>query len=789
MKSIRSFFYVTALFGCFCQTALSAVTFTVSPAAVSNTYSGFITLQVTNIPTGDTVVVQKFLDIDTNAVINGRDLLVQQFNLTDGQAGMVIGNVTNYNVPGDLNSATGAITATLNFQNGDFMQNLIGKYFYKLSSPVGHFTPLTNTFTITNFPFAQKFTGNVVSNKAATTLSNAVVVLFPPPRQGHDGPGQPLGGTVANIAGAYTIMAPAGTYTLLAFRSNYVGNIQNAPVVTLGSGLTVNTNLTLTNATGNITGKVVDAGNNTIGLPGVFMPLSSTNGFLVGAFTDSNGNFNAQVTASQWNLGSYDGGLIVHGYVGFNNSSSTNVNSGANVTVAFPKATAMFYGNVTDGSGNPLVGIDINDNDNSNLYSMDGYTDTNGNYFVGVLGGLGSNDPWQAGISGESTSGFTNYIFSQPLMNQNGGTNLVAGQAVLVNFTALLATNTISGTLKDNSNNAISNVQVYANATINGASYMPEVNTDVNGNYTLFVPNGDWSVSVFCGGDQNGNNQNSLSNIYMCPNPIAVTINNNNVVTNFVVQQCNGISITPLSPLPIGEVNLYYNQSIQALDCNSVYNWSQTGGSLPGGTSLNSSGSSDILFGFPASGGTFTFTVQVTDGNGDMTNRQYSVVISNAVQIITTLLPNGTNGLNYSQQLQATAGVPFGGASPYSWSLSSGSLPSGLNLSTNGLLSGSLTTSGTFNFTVQAVDTLGGTTNQPLVLNIVNTNTPTPPPVNIAPSSSGGQMVVYYPMSGSNYVLQTATNVAGPWAPATNGMPAISFVFSNTSPVQFFRLQ
>src|SRR5581483_2283214 len=311
MKSIRSFFCVTALFACLGQTALSAIIFTNIPSVVSNTYSGFITLQVTNIPTGDTVVVQKFLDINTNGVIDGRDLLVQQFNLTDGQAGMVIGSVTNYNVPGDLNSATGAITTTLNFKNGDFVQNIIGRYFYKLSSPVGHFTPLTNTFTVTNFPFAQKFTGNVVSNSTATTLSNAIVLLFPPPRSGHHGPGQPVAGAVANIAGAYTVMAPAGTYTLLAFRSNYVGNINNAPVVTLGSGLTVNTNLTLTNATGTIIGKVVDAANNTIGIPGVFMPLISTNGLLVSAFTDSNGNFNAQVTASQWNLGSDDIGFIV----------------------------------------------------------------------------------------------------------------------------------------------------------------------------------------------------------------------------------------------------------------------------------------------------------------------------------------------------------------------------------------------------------------------------------------------------------------------------------------------
>jgi hypothetical protein len=383
MKFIRSLLLVSALYAGLCPVAPGAPVFTITPAAVSNTYSGTITLQITGLTSGDTVVVQKFLDANTNGIIDGGDGIVQQFNLTDGQAGMVIGTVTNNNVPGDTDGAVnGQITAKLNFPNGDFIQNLVGNYLYKLS---GHFTPpITNGFSVTNFPFAQKFTGNVVSNSTSTTLSNAVVLLFPPPRPGHKGLGQPLGGTV-----------PAGTYTLVAFETNYVVNVKKVPVVTLGGGLTVSTNLTLTNTTAIITGKVVDAANTAIGLPGIFLPVESTNNLLSSTFTDTNGNFTAQVTAGGWNLGSDDSGLIVHGYVGSN--SGTNVSSGANVTLAFPKANALFYGSVKDNLGNPMVGIDVNAYDTTgNLYQMDGYTDTNGNYFVAVLG-LGINDPWQLG--------------------------------------------------------------------------------------------------------------------------------------------------------------------------------------------------------------------------------------------------------------------------------------------------------------------------------------------------------------------------------------------------------
>ncbi|HWW01389.1 MAG TPA: putative Ig domain-containing protein [Candidatus Acidoferrum sp.] len=777
MKIFENLLTMAVVLGCCLQTAAAAVTFTNTPASVSNTYSGSITLSIGGLTNTETVVVQKFLDANTNGVIDGTDPLVQQFTLQDG-TGFVIGGITDSNVPGDLNPTAGAITATLNFKNGDFIQNLIGKYLYKLSSPGGHFTPITNSFSVTNSPFAQKFTGNVVSNSTSTTLPNAVVLLFPPPRPGHNGPGNPQAGTVANNAGAYTIMAPAGTYTLLAFESNYVSFFKKAPVLTLGSGQTISTNLTVTNATASISGTMVDAANNAIVLPGVFMPVQCTNGLLALSFSDTNGNFTARVTANQWSLGSDDSGLIVHGYVGLNNGATAS--SGATgVTLAFPKANALFYGSVKDILGNPIAGIDVNTSDYpGNLYQMDGFTDPNGNYFIGVVN-LGGSDSWQLGLSSETMP--TNYDFSQPQFGQNGGTNLTVGQALLQNFTGILATNQIIGNVKDSNGTNISGVGVFASLTLNGTNYQAFVDTDTNGNYSLNVANGTWGLGVNCTG---GSDSLSQLGSYVCPNNQFPVISGNNATNNFIVQLCIGISISTLSPLPVGEVNVFYNQSIQASDCSGNYNWSQIGGTLPGNLSLFTAGSSYTLSGSPSGSGTFSFTVQVNDGAGNTTNRQFSVTISNAVQVTTGSLPNGTNGLNYSQQLQAAGGVPFGGASPYNWSLS-GSLPSNLNLSPSGLLSGSLTTSGTFNFTVQATDSLGGTASQPLSLTVVVTNFP---PLTVG--TGGGQIIVLWPASaGTNFTLQTTTNLStGPWVPATNGVPAISFVFSNTAAAQFFRL-
>jgi uncharacterized repeat protein (TIGR01451 family) len=65
----------------------------------------------------------------------------------------------------------------------------------------------------------------------------------------------------------------------------------------------------------------------------------------------------------------------------------------------------------------------------------------------------------------------------------------------------------------------------------------------------------------------------------------------------------------------------------------------------------------------------------------------------------------GQVGTAFSSALQAS-----GGTAPYAFSITSGSLPAGLNLNpASGLISGVPTTAGTFNFTAKVVDSTGGT--------------------------------------------------------------------------------
>ena len=328
------------------QGLAATATFTNTPAVISNTYTGPITLQVGSLDPGETVLIQEFLDLNTNGVIDATDWLVQQFQLTDGVAS-TIGGIVNSNVPGDLTATNGAITAQLNINNNRF-QSFGGKYLFKLSSPTAHFTPVTNSFAVTNLPYAQGFSGSVVASSG--NVPNAVVLLF----QGPAFESGILAGVVADNSGNYSIKAPPGTYTLAALKDNYLPNPAAAQPITLGT-TSIPTNVTLVAATNTISGKIADGANTSLGLPGVMVSGNGPAGLMGVTFSDAGGNFTLGVIAGTWDMGIDDLSLIAHGYVGVQDSTTATAGQ-SGVVLTAPKATALFYGSVKDSSGNPLAG-------------------------------------------------------------------------------------------------------------------------------------------------------------------------------------------------------------------------------------------------------------------------------------------------------------------------------------------------------------------------------------------------------------------------------------------------
>jgi methionine-rich copper-binding protein CopC len=139
---------------------------------------------------------------------------------------------------------------------------------------------------------------------------------------------------------------------------------------------------------------------------------------------------------------------------------------------------------------------------------------------------------------------------------------------------------------------------------------------------------------------------------------------------------------------------------------------------------------------------------------------------ASAPTISTASLPSGTQNAAYSAVVQAS-----GGTTPYTWSVSSGSLPVGLQLnSSTGAITGTPTTAGASSFTVQLVDASSNRASQTLSLTI--NAAPAPP-------SSGGSISLVQSGAGEGSSVASVSKAFA--SPNTAGNLLIVFVRMSTT--------
>jgi hypothetical protein len=240
------------------------------------------------------------------------------------------------------------------------------------------------------------------------------------------------------------------------------------------------------------------------------------------------------------------------------------------------------------------------------------------------------------------------------------------------------------------------------------------------------------------------------------------------------------VTLTVLSKtLPAATITgVFPPQTLQATGGSGAYTWSLLTGSLPGGFSLSSAG---VLAGTPSGQpGAYSFTVQVKDAVNDIAQQGFILVVNATPSITTTSLSAGDQGSQYSQALSATGGTP-----PLSaFSISSGSLPSGLTLSGSGI-SGTLASNATTSaFTVRISDANGVAATQALGIQVnpAPSITTTSLPAAIQGSaysqtisaSGGTGTLTFTPLTVDGITLNSAGTFAG--VPASTG----GFQFSVT---------
>lgn len=220
--------------------------------------------------------------------------------------------------------------------------------------------------------------------------------------------------------------------------------------------------------------------------------------------------------------------------------------------------------------------------------------------------------------------------------------------------------------------------------------------------------------------------------------------------------------------LPGGTVGTSYSQTLTATGGVGSYTWAvMTGGSLPTGLSLTSGG---VISGTPSAAATFNFTVQVTDSASATAQKALSIVTVTAPKpppsITSPTLFDATKGTAFSGQLTVS-----GGTQPFIWAITSGSLPSGLNLNAStGMISGTPNAIGNFAFTVQVTDADSAKDQRNLAINVS-----APALVFPDPGSPGAEV-------GTPFSLQlSATGGVPPYTWAVTGGALPSGVTLNAS--------
>jgi len=131
--------------------------------------------------------------------------------------------------------------------------------------------------------------------------------------------------------------------------------------------------------------------------------------------------------------------------------------------------------------------------------------------------------------------------------------------------------------------------------------------------------------------------------------------------------------------LPNATLGTLYNTAVQASGGVPPYSWSVPANTLPPGLTFNTNNGQ--IFGTPTQAGVFNFFPTVTDSSippqtvTSPASKPVTITVIGAstLKAVTPTLPTASVATAYSANLVASGGVP-----PYTWSITSGQLPSGL---------------------------------------------------------------------------------------------------------------
>jgi hypothetical protein len=155
------------------------------------------------------------------------------------------------------------------------------------------------------------------------------------------------------------------------------------------------------------------------------------------------------------------------------------------------------------------------------------------------------------------------------------------------------------------------------------------------------------------------------------------------------------------------------NADYKFTDAASEATWQ---GIAAGSTGSGGSSTGGVLSGICNAAATYTFTAQAVDAASHTATASLSITVDAAGTLViasTNPLAGGTINIPYSVPVIAGGGTPA-----YTFSLQSGSVPSGLTLGSDGTISGTPVSAGTSTFTVKVTDSTSATATAVLSITI-----------------------------------------------------------------------
>ncbi len=372
----------------------------------------------------------------------------------------------------------------------------------------------------------------------------------------------------------------------------------------------------------------------------------------------------------------------------------------------------------------------------------------------------------------------------------NTGTGAITGTPTTVGAASVTvqATDSKGGTATQ-----AGTITIVATPTLTGTLAAGELTAPYSSGFTVNDGIGPftWSIDISSGTLPGGLTINASTGLITgTPTdagsfPITVGVTD---VNNFTTTRTGTLTVTAgpavtFAP-PNGEVGVGYTAQPTVAGGTGPYTWAVSVGTLPGGLSINAT--TGAITGIPTAAGTTNITVQATDSIGGTTTQAGTIAIVAATTLTFTAPPAAELGANYSDQLTKSGGV-----GPFTWTISTGSLPTGVTLASDtGLLSGTPTALGTFNFTVRIVDVNNKADTKTATIDVnkttstVSVSAPASArfgktitiTATVAPSSAGGTVTFTDvantgPQAGNPVTLGTGT-VSGGAASLTTALPA-----------------